>query len=391
MTTEATDKAKAKATRAVRGVTRWHVVHKWSSLICTVFVLMACFTGLPLVFSEEIHRFERWLADEASPTDPDAIPTLSMDELVAAARQERPDAHLQLLWREPSDPGIVNFAMGDTLEGPIVESEFLRIDEKTGQSRSAERVDDSLMGVLLLLHTELYAGLTGTLFLGVMAALFMTAIVSGIVLYAPFMRHRAFAVIRVEKGRARWLDLHNALGIVLGTWTFVVSATGMINTWGSPMIQFWLLNDVQRMVAHDTVGAGNPKGELASVQAAIDLAAQEISDGEPSIVTFPGSELSNDRHYIVMFTGKTPVSSRLLMPAVVNAHSGELIATPDLPWYLKTFLLSQPLHFGDYGGLGLKIAWFLLDFAMILLLLSGLVLWWRKRHEPLEIDIVGAV
>ena len=389
MKTDSTDKAKAAS--AIRGVTRWHVVHKWSSLICTVFVLLACFTGLPLVFSEEIDIFERWLAGEAGPTDPDAIPTLSMDTLVATAKQERPDAHVQLLWREPSDPGIVNFAMGDTLEGPIVESEFLRIDEKNGQSRSAERVDDTLMGVLLLLHTELYAGLGGTLFLGVMAALFMIAIVSGVVLYAPFMRHRAFAVIRVEKGRARWLDLHNALGIVLGVWTFVVSATGMINTWGSPMIQYWLLNDMQQIVAHDTVGAGNPKTELTSIQEAIDLATRKIPDGEFSFVTFPGSELSSDRHYLVFFTGKTPVSSRLIKPAVVNAHSGELIATPDMPWYLKTLLLSQPLHFGDYGGLGLKIAWFLLDFAMIMLLSSGLVLWWRKRHEPLEIDIVGAV
>ncbi len=388
MKTDTTDKAKAAS--AIRGVTRWHAVHKWSSLICTVFVLMACFTGLPMVFSEEIAHFERWLAGEASPPAPDAIPTLSMDALVAAAKQERPDAYVQILWREPSDPGIVNFAMGDTLEGPLVESEFLRIDEKTGKSRSAERVDDTLMGVLFLLHTELYAGLTGTLFLGVMAALFMIAIVSGVVLYAPFMRHRAFAVIRVEKGRARWLDLHNALGIVLGVWTFVVSATGMINTWGSPMIQFWLPNDLQRMVAHDTVGAGNPKGELASVQAAIDLASQQIPDGEPSFVTFPGSELSNDRHYLVFFNGKTPVTSRLIKPAVVNAHSGELIATPDMPWYLKTLLLSQPLHFGDYGGLRLKIAWFLLDFAMIMLLSSGLFLWWRKRHEPLEIDLVGA-
>lgn len=389
MKTDTTDKVKAAS--AIRGVTRWHVVHKWSSLICTVFVLLACFTGLPLVFSEEIDRFERWLAGEARPPDPDAIPTLSMDALVAAAKQERPDSHLQLLFREPSDPGIVSFAMGNTMEGPLVESEFLRIDEKTGQSRSAERVDDTLMGVLFLLHTELYAGLTGTLFLGVMAALFMVAIVSGVVLYAPFMRHRAFAVIRVEKGRARWLDLHNALGIVLGVWTFVVCATGMINTWGSPMIQFWLLNDLQQMIAHDTVGAGAPKTDLVSVQEAIDLAVKKMPDSELAFVTYPGSELSTDRHYMVFFNGKTPVTSRLIKPAVVNAHSGELIATPEMPWYLKAFLLSQPLHFGDYGGLGLKIAWFLLDFAMIMLLSSGLFLWWRKRHEPLEIDIVGAV
>ena len=378
-----------KVVRAVRGVTRWHGVHKWSSLLCTVFVLMACCTGLPLVFSEEIDQFQRWRAGESKPAK--AMPTLAMDTLVVAAQQERPQAYLQVLFFDDSDPGIVSFAMGDTPAGPIVDSEILRIDEKTGHSRTAEYRDDDLMGMFLVLHTELYAGQGGTLFLGVVAALFMTAIISGVVLYAPFMRHRAFAVIRVEKGRARWLDLHNALGIVLMVWTLVVSATGLINTWGTPLIKFWLMNEIQQIVAHDRIGAGATHAGLTSVQTAIELSARNIDDGELDFVLFPGTEFSTDRHYMVFFKGTTPLSSHLLKPAIVNAYSGELIATPDLPWYLKLLLLCQPLHFGDYGGLGLKIAWFLLDFAMIVLLSSGLVLWWRKRHEPLEIDIAETV
>ena len=376
--------------RSAQGISRWYVVHKWSSLICTVFVLMACVTGLPLVFHEEIDQIEAWIAGEDERQAPTVAPTLSMDVLAASAKQERPHAHLQLLFREPSDPGIVGFAMGETIESPVVDSEFLRLDEKTGESKGTERIDEGVMGILFLVHTELYAGLGGTLFLGVMAMVFLMAVVSGVVLYAPFMRNRAFAVIRVAKGdRTRWLDLHNALGIVLLVWMFVVSATGVINTWGSPMIQFWLLNDVQQMIADDRAGVTAPEAELASVQAAIDLSAREIPEGELSFVAFPGSEFSSDRHYLVFFNGKTPVSSRLLKPVIVNAYSGELIAAPGLPWYLNALLLSQPLHFGDYGGIGFKIAWALLDFAMIMLLWSGLVLWWRKRHETPEIDIVA--
>ncbi len=29
-------------------------VHKWSSIVCTVFMLLLCITGLPLIFHEEI-------------------------------------------------------------------------------------------------------------------------------------------------------------------------------------------------------------------------------------------------------------------------------------------------------------------------------------------------
>ena len=32
----------------------WLFVHKWTSLISTLFLLMLCVTGLPLVFHHEI-------------------------------------------------------------------------------------------------------------------------------------------------------------------------------------------------------------------------------------------------------------------------------------------------------------------------------------------------
>ncbi|MDP3411659.1 MAG: M48 family metalloprotease, partial [Polaromonas sp.] len=35
-------------------IRRWSWIHKWSSLICTVFMLLLCITGLPLIFHHEI-------------------------------------------------------------------------------------------------------------------------------------------------------------------------------------------------------------------------------------------------------------------------------------------------------------------------------------------------
>ena len=50
----------------------------------------------------------------------------------------------------------------------------------------------------------------------------------------------------------------------------------------------------------------------------------------------------------------------------------------DLPWYLTALLVSQPLHFGDYGGGWLQFLWALLDIATIFVLGSGLYLWLRR-------------
>ncbi|WP_245269972.1 PepSY domain-containing protein [Nitrobacter hamburgensis] len=34
---------------------KWSCVHKWSSIVCTLFMLMLCITSLPLIFHDEIY------------------------------------------------------------------------------------------------------------------------------------------------------------------------------------------------------------------------------------------------------------------------------------------------------------------------------------------------
>jgi uncharacterized iron-regulated membrane protein len=54
-----------------------------------------------------------------------------------------------------------------------------------------------------------------------------------------------------------------------------------------------------------------------------------------------------------------------------------------MPWYLRALEISRPLHFGDYGGMPLKIIWALFDVVAIVVLISGIYLWWKRRkaHE----------
>jgi len=60
-----------------------------------------------------------------------------------------------------------------------------------------------------------------------------------------------------------------------------------------------------------------------------------------------------------------------------------------LPWYLRAIEVSRPLHFGNYGGLPLKIIWTLLDLITIVVLGSGLYLWLIRRRSPMEARIAA--
>jgi uncharacterized iron-regulated membrane protein len=78
--------------------------------------------------------------------------------------------------------------------------------------------------------------------------------------------------------------------------------------------------------------------------------------------------------------GSEPFTSKLFQPVLVDAKTAQVSASPKLPWYLTALLVSQPLHFGDYGGMPMQIIWALLDVATIIVLGSGLYLWLKRGN-----------
>ena len=96
---------------------------------------------------------------------------------------------------------------------------------------------------------------------------------------------------------------------------------------------------------------------------------------------------SSPRHYLVWAQGKTPMTSKMMTPTLVDVETGTLTMSGGLPWYLRALELSRPLHFGDYGGLPLKIIWGLFDIALIAVLVSGVYLWLSKRKTPMECEL----
>jgi uncharacterized iron-regulated membrane protein len=265
------------------------------------------------------------------------------------------------------------------------------MDRHTGAYLDAPDFTRRFTYIMLRLHTDMFAGLPGKLFLGLMGIFFCVAIVSGIVVYGPSMRKLPFGTVRHERRVTRWLDIHNLAGISLVAWTLVVGLTGVINTWADLVIKIWQFDQLATMTAayRDTP----VPTKLHSVQEAVDV-AQRLAPGIPFFISYPGSILSSKAHYAVFLRGETPLTSRLLRPVLIDASNGTFTDSRDLPWYVSTLLLSQPLHFGDYGGMPLKIVWALLDVVTIAILITGLYLWLRKRRkhpaaEPAQLQSTG--
>lgn len=355
-------------------------MHEWSSLICTPFLLLLCITGLPLIFHHEIHALTLELAQ---PETPAPSKPASLDTIVANGLAQVPGQVVQYVSWDEDQPNVVMLTVNSAANAHPAESAVLRMDAGTGAYLDRPDLQTGVMAFLLQLHTDLFLGLPGKLFLGAMGILFCAAIVSGIVVYGPSMRKLSFGDLRLNRIRLiRWLDLHNLIGILLVAWTLVVGFTGVINTWADLVLQVWRYDQLTEMVGEHR---GRPRPEmLSSLQKAIATAEEKVPDMEPSVVAFPGTPYSSESHYMVFMKGKTPVTARLAKPVLVDATNSEFVDARTMPWYVTSLLVSQPLHFGDYGGIGLKILWTILDIGTIVVLISGLYLWIGRKVRQLS-------
>jgi uncharacterized iron-regulated membrane protein len=368
---------------------RWQWIHKWSSLVCTAFLLVICLTGLPLIFSEEIDHLTNPTAYAALPA---GTPNRSLDDLTARARAMYPGQAIVSIFADDDEPQTYVWlapSFAALAADPHVQH-FVRFDSRTAtvleQSQAPGARRKTFMEIMLGLHMDLFVDLPGELFLGAMGLLFIVAIASGLVLYGPFTRKLDFGAVRDGRSRRlRWLDIHNLLGVVTLAWALVVGATGVMNELSTPLFAIWQRTDVAAMLARYQ-GAPVPQArELAPVQAALDTAMHAVPDMVVTSVTYPGSRLGSPYHYLLWAHGRTALTAHMFSPVLVDARSGHLTAVVAMPWYLRALELSRPLHFGNYGGIPLKVLWALLDLVTIVVLGSGLYLWFargRRRAAP---------
>ncbi|WP_027578028.1 PepSY-associated TM helix domain-containing protein [Bradyrhizobium sp. Ai1a-2] len=358
-----------------RTVRIWKDVHKWTSLVCTLFLFILCLTGLPLIFHEEI---DRMLGATAAPDSIAAdAPMISLDRVIEIGRAERPNEAITFAVPDDDDP-VWHLFFAAAINSPKVAA-VMTIDGRTGRIlRVGDSTRSPIVKFITDLHTDLFLGEKGMLFLGAIGLCFVAAIVSGIVVYGPFMRRLDFGTMRPRARRLYWLDMHNLAGVVLTAWMLVVGLTGSINTLAQQIARHWQRTELVEMIApwRNAPAPANP----SSVQKAMETALASAPGMEVSSIAMPGSLFAGGHHYGVFLHGNTPLTSKLIMPVMINAADGTFSESRELPWYAKVLFVSKPLHFGDYGGLPLKIIWGLLDILTLIVLGSGLYLWvarWR--------------
>src|SRR5688572_18899766 len=137
---------------------KWLWVHKWTSLIGTVFLLLLCITGLPLIFR---HELDHALGNSVDPPELAAGEVApgqraALDQIVQAALARRPGHAVQFVSRDPDEPDAWFVVLGETADA-IKASELYSYDARTGEFIHEYPLDGGVVNLLFRLHTDLFA------------------------------------------------------------------------------------------------------------------------------------------------------------------------------------------------------------------------------------------
>lgn len=350
-------------------------IHSWIGLIGAIALVLIGLTGSVLVFHEEL---DRWLNPSLLTVEP-GRQRLSLDTLLARA---------QAAWPEYQINGI-NLVTQDNPRAALTfwlyrNETYVQghLNPYTGAALGLR--EDTLMLWLLELHKSFLAndwGMTAVFLFGVGL---IASCLTGIFISRDFRRVLRQPRIWGPSARLVLSDWHKLVGISALLFNLLLGFTGAWMNWEA----------VLRAVG------GKKKAAETTTFLPISIPASRIVESAqkalPGLrVTFVNMPSGTDS--LVTVYGTVP-RAWLFGPygcrVLVDSRSGTVRELVDIRRGTakeKFDALIAPLHFGNFGGIGIKVLWCLAGLTPAFLAVTGLLIRWRRRRRSSSTPLASSV
>ena len=229
---------------------------------------------------------------------------------------------------------------------------------------------------------------------GFIALFFLFAIVTGVLLHWRKIVSNFYVFRPKEKLKTWWTDAHTSLGILGLPFQFVYAVTGaffMIKLLiVAPAVQFLYQGDQDKLykeleyTATDYKFENKPLTKTFSINEMVAATKKKWNNFDISHV-----EIQNygDTNMHVLVEGEVDYGKKFtaIGKVVYKVATDEIVATKD-PYIESSYLdtvknVLYRIHFGDYGGYGLKIISFALGILSCFVIISGVMIWLVARDK----------
>lgn len=358
---------------------KFYKAHVYAGVFIALHFAVLALTGLPLLFRDEIEG-----VPEAAPIAgalPARIDAAKFEYAWRSFQKAFPRDRPLALFPDEQASGVGQFRMGIDGERKFRGARKIRFDVETGKELIASpTASGGIFDWLLRLHRELFLGSTGKIYVGFAGTVYVFMLLSGMVLYGKFSKGRRFGQLRAPS-LSRMRDLHKFFGVVTFAWSLVVGISGVFLALNGVLLKLHQASALSELRDRYTARARVGEAEFASLEKIIGAAQTARPDSVITYLAFPDTEFSIPGHFLILANGTTTLTAKLSEMVVVESGSGKLVDVLELPWYLKLAMLSEPLHFGNYGGLPLKIGWAVFTLLSMTVAALGVSTFFRKRRR----------
>jgi len=388
-------------------------VHTWAGILAGLALFIAFYAGALTVFKEPIAR---WLAPpDGGLPGVRAVTLADTPALMAATLAARPETarDLRLDLRPAGQPGgRLSWTHSERAAGPPGEEGeagprrqyTASFDAQGGlQVSGAER--STLPVFIDTLHRVVGLPVdndANRLVMGVVAALYAVALVSGVIVLLPTLVKDFFA-LRVGRNLKRmWLDAHNVIGIVSLPFHIVMALSAAVFAFHDDIyllqnrvIYQGGLQNIWRgqpasggAPAKTPVRAPTPSRDPADMLPPAELLARvhRLSPGfEPTVMQY--SDSLGPRASVRVWGGDPQGMRRSARGGYVSLdpYTGKVTSSDYLPGRqtpaLALLTSFFALHFGTFGGTAVSWAYFMLGLAGAFLFYTGNLLWVESRRK----------
>jgi uncharacterized iron-regulated membrane protein len=345
---------------AIKSIYKWH---HWTGLVAGLFLLLMSITGSILVFTDEMeHTADQPLKEFSNPSG-----SYSYDSSFAMIKQKFPGYEVRLYDRPGKNEALVYELRGRS------DSKKVFVNPTRPEIIKTIDGETQLHRKLLLFHYTFFVGTTGKIFVVVIGILFLLSVITGfIIFHKAIWKTIRFKTVFRYRGKAAfysslhcnigvWTLIFNLLIITSGLALSITIAKNAIKTSDSKpstshQVDFSLDSVVER------VTRSNPEFEIHLVRIPVYGNTVRISGRYKNDPAIYGDYAS---YYLINGLSKKTEKKQVMS---------------DLPLTEKLLLMAAPLHFGNYGGIFLKILYCFLGIMPAILSITGFLIW-RKRSR----------
>ncbi len=351
-------------------------VHLWTGILTGLYIVVVCVTGAALVFRIDLQRAQHphlFTPSAPGPTAPAATILESIRDAYPGDRLSGIDAptttrptYLAYVVRGPQFLTILADPVTGTVLGELPERSFVRT------------VQD--------LHFDLLGGRTGRVVNGFGAlGLLLMCLTGAVIWWQGLLNWRRGLMIDVRRSwkRVNW-DLHSAVGF----WTLALIAIWAV-TGAYFAFPTAFRNAVNRVspisVARSPQSDPSGKGlQPPSWREMVEIASRRVPGAAVARVVLPSSDRGA---FLVQFSDvtPTPAGSPNLTSVYLDQFTGAVLEAPTPGARTAGDVIMAwvaPLHVGNFGGFGIRLAWAILGLAPALLFVTGFIMWWTRVVKP---------